>query len=97
MNGSEPNLPAIVARHAERTPDAPAVVDGLGTLTYAEFHRQSQQVVGGLRQSMGYCGAATIEEMKTRTRFTRITPAGLQESHPHGVTITKDAPNYRRS
>jgi IMP dehydrogenase len=54
------------------------------------------QVVGGLRQSMGYCGAATIEEMKTRTRFTRITPAGLLESHPHGVTITKDAPNYRR-
>jgi IMP dehydrogenase len=54
------------------------------------------QVVGGLRQAMGYCGAATIEEMKARTRFTRITPAGLQESHPHGVTITKDAPNYRR-
>jgi IMP dehydrogenase len=55
------------------------------------------QVVGGLRQSMGYCGAETIEDMKTRTRFTRITPAGLHESHPHGVTITKDAPNYRRS
>jgi IMP dehydrogenase len=55
------------------------------------------QLVGGLRQSMGYCGAATIEEMKQKTRFTRITPAGLQESHPHGVTITKDAPNYRRS
>jgi IMP dehydrogenase len=54
------------------------------------------QVVGGLRQSMGYCGAATIDEMKTKPRFTRITPAGLQESHPHGVTITKDAPNYRR-
>jgi IMP dehydrogenase len=54
------------------------------------------QVVGGLRQSMGYCGAATIEDMKTLTRFTRITPAGLLESHPHGVTITKDAPNYRR-
>jgi len=54
------------------------------------------QVVGGLRQAMGYCGAATIEEMKERTRFVRITPAGLQESHPHGVTITKDAPNYRR-
>src|SRR3990170_3919026 len=54
------------------------------------------QVVGGLRQSMGYCGAPTIEDMKTRTQFTRITPAGLQESHPHGVTITKDAPNYRR-
>jgi IMP dehydrogenase len=55
------------------------------------------QVVGGLRQSMGYCGAPTIEDMKSRTRFTRITPAGLDESHPHGVTITKDAPNYRRS
>jgi IMP dehydrogenase len=55
------------------------------------------QLVGGLRQSMGYCGAATIEEMRARTRFTRITPAGLHESHPHGVTITKDAPNYRRS
>jgi IMP dehydrogenase len=55
------------------------------------------QVVGGLRQSMGYVGAATIGDMKERTRFTRITPAGLQESHPHGVTITKDAPNYRRS
>ena len=55
------------------------------------------QLVGGLRQSMGYCGAATIEDMQSRTRFTRITPAGMQESHPHGVTITKDAPNYRRS
>jgi IMP dehydrogenase len=55
------------------------------------------QVVGGLRQAMGYCGAATIEAMRTQTRFVRITPAGVQESHPHGVTITKDAPNYRRS
>jgi IMP dehydrogenase len=55
------------------------------------------QVVGGLRQAMGYCGTATIEEMKERTQFVRITPAGLLESHPHGVTITKDAPNYRRS
>jgi IMP dehydrogenase len=55
------------------------------------------QLVGGLRQAMGYCGTATIEEMKERTRFVRITPAGLLESHPHGVTITKDAPNYRRS
>jgi IMP dehydrogenase len=53
------------------------------------------QVVGGLRQSMGYCGAATIDDMKLAT-FVRITAAGLHESHPHGVTITKDAPNYRR-
>jgi IMP dehydrogenase len=55
------------------------------------------QVVGGLRQAMGYCGAPTLEAMKERARFVRITPAGLLESHPHGVTITKDAPNYRRS
>ena len=54
------------------------------------------QLVGGLRQSMGYCGAGTIEEMKSRTRFIRITGAGLRESHPHHITITKDAPNYRR-
>ncbi len=53
------------------------------------------QLVGGLRQAMGYCGAATIEEMK-QARFVRITGAGLRESHPHDVTITKEAPNYRR-
>ncbi len=53
------------------------------------------QLVGGLRQSMGYCGAATVEEMK-QARFVRITAAGLRESHPHDVTITKEAPNYRR-
>jgi IMP dehydrogenase len=53
------------------------------------------QVVGGLRQAMGYCGAPTIEAMQ-RASFVRITGAGLRESHPHDVTITKDAPNYRR-
>ena len=54
------------------------------------------QLVGGLRQSMGYCGAATIEQMRTATTFVRITGAGLRESHPHSVSVTKDAPNYRR-
>jgi IMP dehydrogenase len=53
------------------------------------------QLVGGLRQAMGYCGASTIEEMKG-AQFVRITGAGLRESHPHDVTITKEAPNYRR-
>jgi IMP dehydrogenase len=53
------------------------------------------QIVGGLRQAMGYCGAPTIDAMK-RAQFVRITGAGLRESHPHDVTITKDAPNYRR-
>jgi IMP dehydrogenase len=53
------------------------------------------QVVGGLRQAMGYCGAPTIDAMK-QARFVRITGAGLRESHPHDIAITKDAPNYRR-
>src|SRR5919201_858151 len=53
------------------------------------------QLVGGVRQAMGYCGAATIDELKG-ARFTRITGAGLRESHPHDVTITKESPNYRR-
>jgi IMP dehydrogenase len=56
-----------------------------------------RQLVGGLRQAMGYCGTATIGELKDRSRFVRITGAGLRESHPHDVTITKDAPNYRRA
>ena len=54
------------------------------------------QIVGGLRQAMGYCGAPTIDALKT-ARFVRITGAGLRESHPHDITIVKDAPNYRRS
>ncbi|MFN8187153.1 MAG: IMP dehydrogenase [Gaiellales bacterium] len=53
------------------------------------------QLVGGLRQAMGYCGATTIEEMRTGTRFVRITAAGLRESHAHDVAITKESPNYR--
>jgi IMP dehydrogenase len=53
------------------------------------------QIVGGLRQAMGYCGAPTVDALKA-ARFVRITGAGLRESHPHDVTITKEAPNYRR-
>lgn len=52
------------------------------------------QLIGGLRQSMGYAGCATIAEMQEKTRFVRITGAGLRESHPHDVQITKEAPNY---
>ena len=52
------------------------------------------QLVGGLRQAMGYCGTGTVEELKERGRFIRITSAGLRESHPHDITITKEAPNY---
>jgi IMP dehydrogenase len=52
------------------------------------------QLVGGLRQAMGYCGTGTVAELKERGRFVRITGAGLRESHPHDITITKEAPNY---
>lgn len=54
------------------------------------------QYIGGLRASMGYCGAATIELMQ-QARFVRITSAGVVESHPHNITITKESPNYSRS
>ena len=53
------------------------------------------QLMGGLRASMGYTGCSTIEEMRTKPKFTRITSAGIGESHVHDVTITKEAPNYR--
>jgi len=52
------------------------------------------QLVGGLRAAMGYCGAATIQELKEKSQFIKITQAGLHESHPHDVIITKEAPNY---
>ncbi len=55
------------------------------------------QLMGGLRSSMGYTGSADIEEMRTKPQFTRITSAGMKESHVHDVTITKEAPNYRIS
>ncbi|MCK9916652.1 MULTISPECIES: IMP dehydrogenase [Microbacterium] len=54
------------------------------------------QLVGGLRQSMFYVGARTIEELKTKGRFVRITAAGLKESHPHDVQIVVEAPNYKK-
>jgi len=53
-----------------------------------------QQLVGGLRAAMGYCGVATIAELQQNSRFVRITGAGVRESHPHDITITKEAPNY---
>jgi IMP dehydrogenase len=68
-----------------------AMVPFKGTL-----HDFVYQLVGGLRSGMGYAGAASLEDLRTRTRLTRITNAGLIESHPHDVTITREAPNYQR-
>jgi IMP dehydrogenase len=54
-----------------------------------------QQLYGGLRSGMGYCGSADLSELRARARFVRVTSAGLQESHVHNVIVTKEAPNYR--
>jgi IMP dehydrogenase len=52
------------------------------------------QMTGGLRAAMGYTGSATIDKLQSKGKFIKITVAGLRESHPHDVTITKEAPNY---
>ena len=52
------------------------------------------QLLGGIRSGMGYCGCETIEELQAKAQFVRITNAGLRESHPHDISITKEAPNY---
>jgi IMP dehydrogenase len=62
-----------------------------GTLSGVLF-----QLVGGLRSGMGYCGCRTIDELREKGRFIRVTQAGLREGHVHDVIITKEAPNYRR-
>ena len=54
-----------------------------------------EQLVGGLRSGMGYCGVGNIQELQEQGRFVRITSAGLRESHVHDVIITREAPNYR--
>jgi IMP dehydrogenase len=52
------------------------------------------QLVGGLRAGMGYCGTQTIDELRTKTRFIKISTAGVRESHPHDIAITQEASNY---
>jgi len=68
----------------------------VGRVPYkGELHETMHQFVGGLRSGMGYCGAKNIENLK-KAQFVQITAAGMKESHPHDVTITKEAPNYSR-
>ncbi len=55
------------------------------------------QMVGGLRSGMGYCGAKTVDDLRKNSEFIRITNAGLAESHPHDISITKESPNYTRN
>src|SRR6185295_9163500 len=67
-----------------------------GRVPYKGPLRESiYQLVGGLRSSMGYLGCATIDDLRTKAKFVRISSSGLRESHVHDVIITKEAPNYR--
>ena len=59
------------------------------------LHDLVHQLVGGLRQGMGYCGTRDISELRTQARFMRVSAAGVTESHPHDIEVTKEAPNYR--
>jgi len=72
--------------------------DGIvGRVTYkGDLYESIHQVGGGLRAGMGYCGAKDIETLKENGRFVKITASGINESHPHDVTITKESPNYSR-
>ena len=69
----------------------------VGRVPYkGELNESMQQFIGGLRAGMGYCGAKDIPALQQNGRFVRITSSGITESHPHNVTITKEAPNYSR-
>jgi IMP dehydrogenase len=69
----------------------------VGRVPYkGELNESMQQFIGGLRAGMGYCGAKDIATLQTTAKFVRITSSGIAESHPHNVTITKEAPNYSR-
>ena len=78
---------------AERDKLVPEGVEGRvpyrGTLSGFVY-----QLVGGLRAGMGYCGTKTVDQLRQRGRFVRISAAGVNESHPHDIVITRESPNY---
>ena len=82
---------------AEVASEAKLVPEGIeGRVPYRGSLSQSiYQMIGGLRSGMGYCGCRDLEELRSKTRFIKITSSGLRESHVHDVIITKEAPNYR--
>ena len=69
----------------------------VGRVPYkGELFESIHQFIGGIRAGMGYCGTASINELKNNSQFVQITAAGIRESHPHNIQITKEAPNYSR-
>jgi IMP dehydrogenase len=97
------SLGAMKGRAADRyasgqgTIQGKAVPEGIeGQVPYkGSLADYMYQLMGGLRSGMGYVGAATLQELREKARFIRITNAGLIESHPHDVVVTKEAPNYQ--
>ena len=81
-----------------KAPEKKLVPEGIeGKVAYkGKLEDVIYQLCGGLRAGMGYCGTATIANLKTDARFVKITGAGLKESHPHDISITKEAPNYHK-
>jgi IMP dehydrogenase len=94
--GSMGAMSAGSDRYAQATPGK-LVPEGVeGRVPYkGPLSEMVHQLVGGVRAGMGYCGCASITEMREKTRFVRITTAGLREAHVHDVLITKEAPNYQ--
>ena len=85
------------ANRYEQDPNSKLVPEGIEGRVAAKgpLSDLAYQLVGGLRSGMGYCGARDIRELQRKSRFLRVSPAGLRESHVHDVIITKEAPNYR--
>ena len=77
--------------------DAKLVPEGIeGRIPYrGNLSANIFQLIGGLRSGMGYVGCKTIEDLRTKARFVKITPSGLKESHVHNIIITREAPNYQ--
>ena len=73
-----------------------ALIDSYMSDVKGELFESMNQFIGGLRAGMGYCGAKDIASLKSDAKFIKITSSGIMESHPHDVTITKEAPNYSR-
>jgi IMP dehydrogenase len=85
---------AVVQDSGERGKSVPEGVEG--RVPYkGQLSALTDQLVGGLKSGMGYVGAGTLLEFTEKSRFVRITAAGLRESHVHDVIITREAPNYR--
>ena len=94
MSGGESSDRYFQKKEIGRTKYVPEGVEG-ATPYVGNLADVIYQLIGGLKSSMGYTGCRTIRDLKTKSRFVRITPSGQTESHPHNILITDEAPNYR--